>query len=110
MLGRALIPHRSMRDKVLLLAIALAPLAILAVAFALPRFLGLALLQAWLLVTLLSHHDKEAAAQLHCVLTLPWIAGFFCAHLIFALPTLNTVPAFYDTLPGALLDAGEWVN
>ncbi len=103
-----LIPHRSVKDRAVIVGVALTPLAVLFVAFDLPRFLALVLLQAWLILTMLLHHDATARARLYDVFTLPVIAAFFCAHVFLALPTLNKVPSFYDRLPGALLDVGEW--
>lgn len=102
--------HRATVDRLAIVAVGLAPLAILFVAFDLPRFLALTMLQAWLIVIVLLREDEAVRARFESTFSLAVIAGFFCANIVLGLPTLNTAPAFYDQLPGALLDVGEWAE
>ena len=104
----SLTDHRAALDRLVIALVVIGPLGVLLIAYDLSRFSALAILQTYMILALLCRLDtrvKERCAEIFAPLVL---LGLLTANALIAFPTLNPLPNYYDRLPGALLDFGEW--
>lgn len=106
----ALTAHRPVVDRLALTVVITGPLGVLLIAYDLSRFAALAILQAYMMLAVLSRSDARVAERVTQAFTPLVLIGFLVANVLIAFPTLNPLPNYYDRLPGALLDFGEWAD
>ncbi|WP_224823971.1 hypothetical protein [Cognatishimia sp. MH4019] len=102
--------HRLTLDRIAIALVVVGPLGVLLIAYDLSRFASLAILQGYMMLALLCRIDAKGAERCVQVFTPLVLMALLTANTLIAFPTLNPLPNYYDRLPGALLDFGEWAN
>lgn len=102
--------HRSYLDRILLALVVISPISLLLVAFDVSRFTSIALLNVFLVITILARIDHVFRAQFPKVMT-PVV---FISLMVFqghvALRDLNSKDHYLSRFPGALIDQKAWLT
>lgn len=102
--------HRSVLDRLAIVAAVAAPLSLIFVAFDVSRFLAVAMLNAYLLGAILLRHDPAFAAGFARALSPANVIVLLVLHGHLMLQDLNQSLLFYGRAPGALFTQVTWLT
>lgn len=100
--------HRSLLDRILFCLAAMAPAAILIVAFDISRFLAVAMLTTYLAAAVLAREDMTFRENLTKRFTPPVVVALLLIHGLTGLRDLNAGPSVPREFPGGILYHLAW--
>ncbi len=107
---RRAMSHRSPLDQIAVIAAIISPLSLLFVAFDVSRFIAIALLNVFLVLTILSRTDMEFKARLPGVFTPLVLVILLVMQSHIGLRDLNSQEQYLSGFPGAIRAQSSWFS